>query len=98
MSVLYAFIILFSTLIIVFGLVYYTSRKCINCGSVYIHDGYYIRGWNHLCEQACGSRGVYCRDCGFIEFDVSHEEYSKGLPSWCEAYPDKEPIPRKKPK
>lgn len=60
--------------------------KCERCGSVNLSEGYYIRGYNNLCQQSCGDKGYYCFHCGKVSFIKTLEEYKKTLPEWCEAY------------
>lgn len=62
------------------------SRRCPKCKSKHLDDGYWIRGWNNLCEQACGDTGTRCFDCGHIEWEQTCEEYKAKLSKWCRAY------------
>lgn len=62
------------------------SKRCKNCNSKHLNYGHWIRGWNDLCEQACGDYGTRCFDCGNIEWDKTCEEYKAILPKWCRAY------------
>jgi hypothetical protein len=62
------------------------SRRCPMCNSKHLDDGYWIRGWNDLCSQACGDIGTRCFDCGHIEWKQSCEDYKAELPKWCRAY------------
>ncbi len=66
---------------------YYKNKKqCIKCKSKRIDRGYWIRGWNNLCSQACGDIGDRCFDCGDINWDKTLKEYKLKLPIWCDAY------------
>jgi hypothetical protein len=63
-------------------------RRCEKCGSKNVGNTYsgYTRGYNELCQQACGDIGAYCNNCGHITFVQSLEDYKKSLPKWCRAY------------
>lgn len=58
---------------------------CKHCNSLNIQAGYYIRGWNNMCNQACGDNGYFCMKCCKITFVKSLSDYQKTLPEWCEA-------------
>lgn len=63
------------------------GTKCSHCGSRRTEYSYkYTRGWNHLCQQACGDSGFYCLNCRKITWDKTLKEYKAILPNWCEAY------------
>lgn len=57
-------------------------RRCNNCGSFSIMKGHYTSGWNNLCNQASGDRGVICNDCIHVEFDESLEIRRAKNPTW----------------
>lgn len=61
---------------------------CEKCGSKNVGKTFscYTRGYNELCQQACGDRGAFCNDCCHITFVQSLEDYKKSLPNWCRAY------------
>jgi hypothetical protein len=63
-------------------------RRCEKCGSKNVGNTYsgYTRGYNELCQQACGDTGAYCNNCGHITFVRSLEDFKKSLPNWCRAY------------
>lgn len=61
---------------------------CGKCNSLKMKPGYYSRGWNNLCEQACGDHGYLCDRCLKITWKQTLEEYKKKLPYWCRAYND----------
>ncbi len=63
-------------------------KNCIKCGSNKIDKGYWTRGWNEACSQACGDNGCRCFDCGHIHWNQSKEDYQSKLPKWCRAYND----------
>jgi hypothetical protein len=56
---------------------------CKWCGSLNLDKGYYIRGWNNWCNQACGDNGNFCNNCCKITFAQSLESYKNTLPNWC---------------
>jgi len=56
---------------------------CPHCGSWNVRRGYFTRGWNHLCEQTAGDRGVQCPECLTITFDKTRKESLKITPCWC---------------
>ena len=62
--------------------------RCEKCGSKNVGNTYsgYTRGYNELCQQACGDRGTFCNDCYHVTFVQSLEDYKKSLPNWCRAY------------
>jgi len=62
------------------------KKICPKCRSLLMQRGYYIRGWNDLCDQATGDFGYRCYDCGYIEWNKTCGEYKKELPHWCHAY------------
>jgi len=62
------------------------SRRCPKCKSKHLNDGYWTRGWNDLCSQACGDTGIRCFDCCHIEWEQTLDEYKAKLPKWCRAY------------
>lgn len=62
------------------------KKRCERCQSTNLDKGYYNRGWNELCRQACGDTGHYCMNCGKVNFDRPIEEYKKVLPVWCKAH------------
>lgn len=62
------------------------SKRCEKCNSKHLVKGYWVRGWNNLCEQACGDEGERCFDCGNIVWEKSCEQYKAILPHWCKAY------------
>ena len=57
---------------------------CKWCGSLDVDKGYYTRGWNNYCNQACGDRGYFCNKCYKLTFIQSLESYKEHLPHWCE--------------
>lgn len=61
--------------------------KCPKCGSRNHKSGhgYWTRGYNNYCRQACGDSGWRCYDCGRIEWDQTLEQYQAKLPDWCDA-------------
>jgi hypothetical protein len=61
-------------------------KHCTQCGSVHIDAGYWIRGWNDLCNQGCGDTGDRCYNCGHIVWKHTLDEYKQMLPKWCRAY------------
>lgn len=61
------------------------KNQCKKCGSNRINDGYWTRGWNYYCQQACGDRGLRCWHCGDIQWKQSINEYKNSLPNWCES-------------
>jgi hypothetical protein len=62
--------------------------RCEKCGSKNVGNTYsgYTRGYNELCQEACGDIGAFCNDCCHITFVQSLEDYKKSLPNWCRAY------------
>lgn len=63
---------------------YINAPKCPLCNSTDIKDGYYSRGWNWLCSQASGDRGIFCNNCHKVSFEHSDERFLKTLPEWCD--------------
>ena len=64
-------------------------NHCPKCASSNLKSGYWIRGWNNLCNQAAGDEGHRCYECGYIQWEKSYEEYVKILPHWCTPYKNK---------
>jgi len=60
-----------------------SKKKCPNCGSTNISEGYYARGWNNLCSQASGDKGIYCYQCEQLTIFTRDEEYLEHQPCWC---------------
>lgn len=62
-------------------------KICPRCNSWFSmeHSGFWIGGYNELCNQATSRSGSRCYECGFIEWDQSCEEYKKSLPHWCKS-------------
>ncbi|WP_018234246.1 hypothetical protein [Thioalkalivibrio thiocyanodenitrificans] len=61
------------------------GERCSACGSRdTVRGNNWTRGWNHLCKQAHGGAGLYCKHCQHIEFDVPKEVYEARLPEWCD--------------
>lgn len=57
-------------------------RRCTKCGSHKLKEGYYTSGWNNLCQQASGDKGVFCKRCGKIEFDETLVQRKAKAPAW----------------
>jgi len=64
------------------------GEKCPNCGKRELQYGYWSRGYNELCRQACGDSGDRCYECGYIRWRLDYESYKSSLPHWCRAYDD----------
>lgn len=78
-------------IVLVIGITaYQKSPKCPKCGSHDVKDGYYTRGWNHLCSQSWGDRGIFCGSCHKVSFNNSVERCLSTLPEWCDH--DERPI------
>ena len=66
------------------------APRCKKCGSKHLEKGYWSRGWNDCCNQAAGSRGTRCYDCGLIIWDKPYEEAIKEMPEFIRFYQDSE--------
>ena len=65
--------------------------KCPNCKErSRMHSDEYVRGYNNLCSQASGSKGLFCMKCASIIYLIPVEEYRRIMPSWCTVFPDDE--------
>ncbi len=58
-------------------------KRCGHCNSSKIEKGYYVRGYNSLCEQASGDDGYWCNNCWKISWVRSVEEAKAVSVDWC---------------
>jgi hypothetical protein len=59
------------------------GEKCPYCHERGIERGYWARGRNHLCQQASGDWGGYCKHCHQVSFTNTDEEFEAKQPEWC---------------
>lgn len=62
---------------------------CPQCTSYATEDGQWNRGWNNQCEQAYSDSGMYCTNCGHIDWEQSLEKHKESLPAWCTPNPNR---------
>lgn len=60
----------------------FNIESCENCGSWNLQKGYYSSGWNYLCKQASGDKGVICKNCIHVKFDEPLDVRQAKDPHW----------------